>query len=208
MPDYAVYLVTDEPGRYPSGTTLLDHVAAAIDGGVSLVQFRGPAAPKVELYGQARRMRDLTRSRGVPLIINDHVDLALAVDADGAHVGQRDLPVEAARRVLGPGRLLGLSITSLPEYSAAACGLLDYLGVGPVFPTESKSDAAPATGIDLLRVIAERSPIPIVAIGGITIERAREVFAAGAAGVAVISALSQAADPAAAARALRAACTR
>ncbi|MBE2212706.1 MAG: thiamine phosphate synthase [Opitutaceae bacterium] len=187
---------------------MLDHVAAALDGGVSVVQHRDSTPGKRRLYETARALRELTRARGVPLIINDHLDLALAVEADGAHVGQGDLPVAAARRVLGPGRLLGLSVTNELEFNAAELALVDYLGVGPIYPTGSKADAAPAAGLPFLTVIAARSPRPVVAIGGITVERARDIFAAGAAGVAVIAALSQASDPAAAARALRAACGR
>jgi len=201
--DFTLTLVTDAPEHYR--ISLLDHVAAAIDGGVSVVQFRDTSPAKGRLYATARALRDLTRSRGVPLVVNDHLDLALAVDADGAHVGQSDLPVEAARRVLGRGKILGLSVTNLAEFLAADLALVDYLGVGPIYPTGSKTDAAPATGLPLLAGIAARSSRPVVAIGGITLERAREVFAAGAAGVAVIAALSQASDPAEAARSLRAA---
>jgi thiamine-phosphate pyrophosphorylase len=206
MVDYTVYLVTDAPEHYRRG--LLDEVAAAIEGGVSIVQYRDISPAKRGLYETARALRALTRARGVPLLINDHLDLALAVEADGAHVGQSDLPVEAARRVLGPGKLLGLSVTSLAEFEAADLACLDYLGVGPIFPTGSKADAAPATGLPLLAEIAARSTRPVVAIGGITIERAPAVFASGAAGVAVIAALSQTNDPTAAARALRAAAGR
>ncbi len=201
--DYTLTLVTDVPGRYR--TSLLDHVAAALEGGVSIVQFRDTSPAKGRLYATAHALRDLTRACGVPLLINDHIDLALAVDADGAHVGQSDLPVDVARRLLGRGKILGLSVTNLAEFLAADLDVVDYLGVGPIFPTGSKADAAPATGLPLLAEIAARSTRPVVAIGGITLERARDVFAAGVAGVAVIAALSQATDPAEAARRLRAA---
>lgn len=199
--DLTVYLVTDAPERYPG--PILDHVAAAIEGGAAVVQYRDTRTAKGDLYRLAVALRALTRTRGVPLLINDHLDLALAVQAEGAHVGQGDIPVAAARRVLGPSRILGLSVTNLAELEAADLAQVDYLGVGPVFPTGSKTDAAPAMGLPVLATIAARSPKPVVAIGGITVARAREVRAAGAAGVAVISALAQAPDPAAAARALR-----
>ncbi len=203
MIDYTVYAVTDAPGHYRTG--LLEGVAAALEGGASVVQYRATAAGKVELYSMARALRDLTRARAVPLIINNHLDLALAVEADGAHVGQKDLAVDAARRVLGRDNLLGVSVSTLAECESVDFALVDYLGAGPVFPTGSKDDAAPAMGLETLQAIARRSPRPVVAIGGITVERAPAVFAAGASGVAVIAALSQATDPAAAARALRSA---
>uniref|UniRef100_UPI0005BBFD57 thiamine phosphate synthase n=1 Tax=Geminisphaera colitermitum TaxID=1148786 RepID=UPI0005BBFD57 len=144
--------------------------------------------------------------------INDHIDLALAVDADGAHVGQNDLPVNIARRLLGPRKLLGLSITHpsqlpLPP-SPAAAAIVDYLGIGPVYPTGSKADAAPALGLPLFaRMTTDAAPLPVIAIGGITLANTPALFAAGAAGIAVVSALSATPDPTAAARALRAAAT-
>ena len=201
--DYTLYLVTDAPERYPQ--PMLESVAAAIAGGATLVQYRDTASDKRLLYERARALRELTRARGVPLIVNNDLELALAVDAEGAHVGQQDLPTEAARHVLGRGRILGLSVANRGEFAAADESHIDYFGVGPVFATGSKADAAPATGLDRLTEIAARSTRPVVAIGGITVDRAARVFACGVAGIAVIAALSQAADPAAAARALLAA---
>lgn len=203
MVDYTVYAVTDAPERYV--TSLLESVEAAIDGGASVVQYRATMPAKGLLYPTARALRDLTRARSVALIINDHLDLALAIDADGAHVGQGDLPVEAARRVLGCDKLLGLSVRTLAECEAADFTRVDYLGAGPVFPTGSKEDAAPAMGLSVLRTIVACSPKPVVAIGGITVERAPAVFATGVAGIAVIAALSQASNPGAVAQAFRAA---
>lgn len=199
--DYTLYLVTDAPERYAG--SLLESVAAAIDGGVTVVQFRDTSRERRTLYERARALRELTRARHVPLIVNDHLDLALAVDAEGAHVGQHDLPPEAARRVLGRGRILGLSLTNRADFAAADESLVDYFGAGPVFPTGSKADAAPAMGLGVLAEIAARSSRPVVAIGGIDADRAGEVFTAGVAGIAVVAALSQAPDPAAAARRLR-----
>ncbi len=208
--DYTLYLVTDAVARYqPEGNraALLRSVEAAVGGGATIVQYRAAEGAKLERYETALALRDLLRSRTVPLIINDHIDLALAVDADGAHVGQSDLPVSVARKLLGPDKILGLSIThaaqlGAPEITSAA---VDYLGIGPVFPTISKDDAAPALGLDALaRMTARARPLPVVAIGGITLENAAAIFAAGAAGIAVVSALSAAANPAAAARAFRA----
>lgn len=202
-PDYGVYLVTDDAARYPRG--LPAGVAEAVAGGASVVQYRATTGTRRELYETALLLREQLRASGVPLIINDHLDLALAVDAEGLHIGQNDLPVAVARRLLGPEKLLGLSITAPDQLADVDFEAVDYLGVGPVFATSTKSDAAPALGLDALAAIAARSPLPVVAIGGISSERAGAVFAAGAAGVAVVSALSLARNPREAARELRAA---
>lgn len=198
--DYSLYLVTDAPERYR--TSLLANVEAAVAGGVTVVQYRATTGTKQSLYQTALALRDLLHARGVPLIINDHVDLALAVDAEGVHIGQNDLPVEVVRRLIGPDKLLGLSITAAAQLATVPPGLTNYLGVGPVYPTGSKADAAPALGLDALAEIVTRTPLPVVAIGGIGLPQAGAVFRAGAAGIAVVSALSFADEPAAAARAL------
>lgn len=200
-PDYTVYLVTDAAPAYSHG--LLANVEAAVAGGATVVQYRATSGTKRELYETACALRELLRPRGVPLIINDHLDLALAVEADGLHVGQNDLPIEVARRLLGKQRILGLSITAPEQLGEFDPALVDYVGIGPVYPTSSKSDAAPALGLETLAQLVRRSPVPVVAIGGISLERAPAVFAKGVAGVAVVSAISFAADPAGAARALR-----
>lgn len=204
--DYRLYLVTDRPAAYRHG--LLAGVEAALAGGVTLVQYRATTGTRREHYDTALALRVMLRARGLPLIINDAVDLALAVDAEGVHVGQADLPVGVARRLIGTGRMLGLSISALRQFESFDPALVDYVGAGPVYPTGSKADAAPPLGLDELRRLVARSPRPVVAIGGITADRAPEVFATGAAGVAVVAALSQAQDPAAAARALLAAASR
>jgi thiamine-phosphate pyrophosphorylase len=202
-PDYTLYLVTDQAARYAHG--LLASVEAAVSGGASIVQYRATHGTKRELYDTALALHELLQSRGVPLIINDHLDLALAVDAEGVHLGQQDLPIKVARRLIGRMRLLGLSITAIDQLDGFDPADVDYLGVGPVFATASKSDAAPALGLKILTEITVRSSLPVVAIGGISLARAPGVFAAGVAGVAVVSALSESPDPAATARAFRAA---
>ncbi|MFT3784131.1 MAG: thiamine phosphate synthase [Nibricoccus sp.] len=201
--DYTVYLVTDAPERYTNG--LLTGVEQALAGGVSMVQYRATAGTRRHLYATACALRDLLRPRGVPLIINDQVDLAMAVDAEGVHVGQNDLPVSVARRLLGPGKLIGLSITAPDQLSSVPAGAVDYLGLGPVFPTISKDDAAPALGLELLDQMTKNCHLPTVAIGGINLENAPKVFAAGVDGVAVVSAFSLSSDPASVARSLRSA---
>jgi len=199
--DYTLYLVTDAPEHYPGG--LLAGVAAAVAGGASIVQYRATTGTRRQLYETARALHDLLRPRGVPLIINDQVDLALAIDAEGAHVGQNDLPVEAVRRIIGSKKVLGLSITAAAQLNAIPAKTVDYLGIGPVFPTISKDDAAPALGLEQLARLTASTQMPIVAIGGISLENAASVFAAGVAGLAVVSALSLAIDPSAVARSLR-----
>jgi len=198
--DYTLYLVTDAPERYPHG--LLAGVEAAVAGGASIVQYRATTGTRCHLYETALALRDLLRPRQVPLIINDQVDLALAIDADGVHVGQNDLPVAIVRRLIGPDKLLGLSITAPGQLYTLPPKTVDYLGIGPVFPTISKDDAAPALGLDQLALLTARTALPVVAIGGIGLENASAVFATGVAGLAVVSVLSRAADPAAIARAL------
>jgi thiamine-phosphate pyrophosphorylase len=139
----------------------------------------------------------------VPLIINDQADLALAIDADGVHVGQNDLPAAVVRRMIGSKKLLGLSITGTDQFKTIPPKTVDYLGIGPVFPTISKDDAAPALGLEQLARLTACTTLPVVAIGGIGLENAASVFAAGVSGLAVVSALSLATDPAAVARSLR-----
>mgnify|MGYP000737147488 FL=1 len=177
--------------------------AAAIAGGATAIQLRAKDLPTVRQVAVARALADLARRHAVLFIVNDRLDVALAVEADGVHLGWEDLPPADARRLLGPERVLGVSAGNLEEARAALAAGADYLGVGPIFPTRTKADAGEAIGLEGLRAIRALSPVPIVAIGGITAENAAAVIAAGADGVAVISAVLLAPDPTAAARRLR-----
>ena len=177
--------------------------AAAIAGGATAIQLRAKDLPTVRQVAVARALADLARRHAVLFIVNDRLDVALAVEADGVHLGWEDLPPADARRLLGPERVLGVSAGNLEEARAALAAGADYLGVGPIFPTRTKADAGEAIGLAGLRAIRALSPVPIVAIGGITAENAAAVIAAGADGVAVISAVLLAPDPTAAARRLR-----
>ncbi|HET6333149.1 MAG TPA: thiamine phosphate synthase, partial [Polyangiales bacterium] len=143
--DLATYLITDRELCGPRGVTAV--VQAAIAGGVSIVQLRDPEAKTGRLVDEARALLRLLRPAGIPLIVNDRVDVALAADADGVHVGQLDMPVADARKLLGPNRILGLSISSLAELERAQLEGVDYLGVGPIFATQTKPDAAPPIGL-------------------------------------------------------------
>jgi thiamine-phosphate pyrophosphorylase len=194
-----LYLVTDRRLSGPRGVEAM--VAAAVRGGVTSVQLRDDDTPTPDLVVLARRLEALLGPSGVPMIVNNRLDVALEVDADGVHVGQADTPVDEVRAQLGSAAILGLSITDPAQLAAVDPGGVDYLGVGPVFATGTKPDAAPAMGLDGLRACRRAAGgLPIVAIGGINATNAAEVVAAGADGVAVVSALCAADDPAAVAR--------
>lgn len=198
--DLRVYVITDRTFR---GRSHEDVARAALVGGATVLQLRDKQASGRELVGWARQLRALTRRARVTFLVNDRVDVALAADADGAHVGDEDLPVADARRLLGPGRVVGASAGTVEEALRAQQEGADYLGVGPVFPTATKADAGTAIGLEGLRRIASAVRIPVVGIGGITADNAAEVIRAGAAGVAVISAVAGADDMVQAARRLR-----
>jgi thiamine-phosphate pyrophosphorylase len=174
-------------------------VAGAIRGGATMVQLREKTWTTRDLVEAGRRLLAITRPTDVPLIINDRVDVALAIDADGVHVGQDDLPVPEARRLLGPDKIVGTSAGTVEEARQAEVDGADYIGVGSIFATSSKADAGDAIGPEALRRIREAVHIPIVAIGGITAANAAAAIAAGAHGVAVIAAVVGADDIAAAA---------
>jgi thiamine-phosphate pyrophosphorylase len=183
-----------------------DHVAiaeAALAGGADMIQLRDKTGSLRDLLPQARVIQSLCRSRGAVFIVNDRVDLALAADADGAHVGQEDLPAASARRLLGPRRLLGVSTHRLAQAEAAQRAGADYIGFGPMFATGTKDTGYAPRSLNALRGIRQVVALPILAIGGITLENVAEVIAAGATAPAVISAVVRAADITAAAAAFR-----
>jgi thiamine-phosphate pyrophosphorylase len=179
--------------------TLDEVVAAAVAGGARWVQYREKGLTRRARYEAAARLRELTRRLGAALIVNDELDLAVAVDADGLHLGQEDLPLEIARAHIGPGRFIGVSTHTLEEARAAADGGADYIAVGPIFDSPTTA-GRPAVGCEALRRARAAVGCPIVAIGGVTPANAPEAVRAGADGVAVISALCGADDPAAVAR--------
>jgi thiamine-phosphate pyrophosphorylase len=204
-----VYFVTQ--ATLSAGRSTVDVVRAAIRGGVDVVQLRekgATARDRYDLGGELRALTDGARAgdggAGVPLIVNDRVDIATAIGADGVHLGDEDLPVPAAREVLGPDATIGRSVSTVAGARAAVEGGADYLGVGAVFRTDSKDvdDDEAEIGLGVVREVAAAVDVPIVGIGGITAGNAADVVAAGADGVAVVSAIAGADDPAAAARAL------
>lgn len=193
-------LVTDRP--MAQGRSLVEVVAAAVAGGVTSVQLREKTADTRRFVELARDLDALLRPLGVPLWINDRIDVALAAGIDHVHVGQSDMTPADVRRLMGPTAVIGLSITRPEELVAEDLARVDCLGVGPVFATATKSDAAPALGLDGLAAIRRAGGLPVVAIGGIGPAEVAAVRATGVEGVAVVSAIMAAADPRAAARAL------
>ena len=190
--DLSVYLITDRTLCGARG--VLDTVREAIAGGVSIVQLRDPEAKTRALVEEARALVALLRPAKIPFIVNDRVDVALAADADGVHIGLKDMVVADARRLIGRSRILGLSITSEADLDKADLDGVDYLGVGPIYASATKPDAAPPIAIGGLRAVAERTSLPIVAIGGLHAGNAEEAIDAGAQGIAVVSAICAAPD--------------
>lgn len=201
--DYSVYLVTDRD--ILGDRDLLTAVEQALKGGVTMLQLREKTASSRDFYQLAVRMKELAAAYRVPLIINDRLDIALAADADGLHVGQEDLPVAVARRILGPGKILGYSVSTITEAICGERNGADYLGAGPVYTTGSKADAGSPIGVVGLRQIKEGVTIPVVGIGGIGVANILDVKEAGADGASVISAIMGSRDPRRAASALIAA---
>ena len=197
--DLNLYLVTDAPERCRYG--LLETVRRAVAGGVSIVQYRRDMEDHAAVLAEVLPLRDFLRGAGVPLIINNDVELAVEIGADGIHIGQSDMPVAEARALIGPEMILGLTVANDAEMDAVDATLVDYVGCGPVFPTISKDDAPADLGVAKWAELAARCPVPICAIGGLDVERSRAVRATGHCdGIAVVSAICAAEDPEQAAR--------
>ncbi|MDD8024873.1 MAG: thiamine phosphate synthase [Acidobacteriota bacterium] len=196
-----LYLVTDRD--LAGGRGLENVVAAAARGGVTAVQLREKRLETAAFIQAAVRLKSLLIPFGIPLLINDRVDIALAAGADGVHLGQSDASPEEARRRLGPDAVIGLSVETMAQARAAAGRDIDYLGVSPVFATPTKPEAGPGWGLEGLRALRVSIALPLVAIGGISAANAAAVLEAGADGLAVVSAIMAAADPEGAARGLR-----
>ncbi|GAB4557800.1 MAG: thiamine phosphate synthase [Anaerolineae bacterium] len=185
------------------GRSCAELAEAIIEGGATVLQLRAKAATTREMIDLGRAVLQVTRRAGIPLIINDRVDVALAIGADGVHVGPDDMPAPLARQLLGSERILGVSAGTVEEAKQAEADGATYLGVGDVYGTRSKPDAGVPIGIEGLRQIAQAVRIPVVGIGGITADNAAAVLEAGAHGIAVISAVMGAIDPLVATRNLR-----
>ncbi|MEE4310831.1 MAG: thiamine phosphate synthase [candidate division KSB1 bacterium] len=191
--NWHIYLITDE--LLSHGRSHAEVARLAIEGGADVIQLRDKTASSRKLYDDATAIRQLTRDAGVTFIMNDRLDIALACDADGLHVGQKDIPATIARSLLPAGKILGVSAESVFEALAAEKDGADYLGVGPVFDARgTKPDASAPTGLHLLSDIRSRTNLPVIAIGGINHENTAHVIQAGAHGIAVISAIVSAED--------------
>ena len=199
--DYTLYLVTD--ANLSRGRSHREVVEAAILGGVTVVQYREKSASTRRMIYEALELRDLCRRYGVPFIVDDRVDVALAVEADGVHVGQDDMPASLARRLIGHDKVLGVSAENVEQALAAQADGADYIGASPIFATPTKPDAPQPMGVAGLLQMARACPLPIVAIGGLNATNAGSMIRAGAAGVAVVSAIVGAEDVQAAASELR-----
>jgi len=191
--DFRVYLITDR--RQAPGGDILQAVAGSLEGGIRAVQLREKDLTGKELFRLAERMRDLTASYGARLLVNDRVDVVLAVGADGVHLGVSSMPASVARRVLGEGALVGCSTHNARELSEAATQGADFATFGPVYSTPSKAAYGPPVGLPALAEACRRTAIPVFALGGVSAKNAGEVLGAGAFGIALISYVLAAADP-------------
>ena len=187
-----LYIILD-PSVSPA-RPLVEVLTSAADAGTSLFQYRNKTASMKEAYVEALTLRQAAAKAGVLFIVNDRCDLAVAVDADGVHLGQGDLPLDLARKVMGPDKLIGISTHNPDQVREATTWKPDYLGFGPIFKPGSKQDHDPVVGLEGLRAMRLLTSLPVFAIGGIQIDQAGEVMRAGANGVAVISAILKAPD--------------
>jgi len=199
--DYTLYLVTDRD--LSLGRSHVEVVAAAVKGGVSCVQLREKNLDSRDFVDEARKLKQLLDHHALPLIINDRVDVALASGADGVHLGQKDMLVADARRLLGDSAIIGVSAESVEDAIRAEEEGADYIGISPVYATATKTDTATPLGLSGIATIRKRIRLPLVGIGGIHAANVADVVAAGADGIAVISAIVAAPSPEKAARLLR-----
>jgi len=200
--DLLLYLCTDQ--GYLGARSFAEIIEEAIAGGVTMLQIREKNACTREFFETACVARNITKARRIPLVINDRLDVALAVEADGLHIGQSDLPLQAARKIAGGKLFIGVSAGTVEDALAAEKDGADYLGAGAVFPTGSKDDAGDDIGLEGLARICAAVHIPVVGIGGISLANAADVMKTGAAGIAVISAILAQKDIKAASATLRA----
>ncbi len=198
---YDLYVITDE--GLSRGLGHAEIARRAIAGGADVIQLRDKRLGGRGLLGPALEIREMTKKAGVLFIVNDRLDVALACGADGVHLGQEDLPARLVRPLCPPGFILGVSAGTLEEALKAEEDGADYVGLGPICPTGSKSDAGPACGFDVIRDVKKRLSIPVIAIGGIGPGNVNDIIASGADGVAVISAVVSQDDVAGAAKRMR-----
>lgn len=184
MLNFRLYVITGE--QFHPNRPLLEVMREALEGGADFIQLRDKTSTKREILEKARMLRELTKRYNVPFIVNDHVDIALAVDADGVHLGQDDLPLKEARKMIGD-KIIGISTHSIEQARKAEEEGADYIGVGPIFPTQTKEDVVEPVTLSYLREVVKEISIPFVPIGGIKLHNVDEVLDAGARSVCVVS---------------------
>ena len=199
--DYSLYLVTDR--TLSLGRSNLEVIQAAVQGGVTLVQLREKEATTKKFYQEGLKIRAYLQPGNIPLIINDRIDIALALDADGVHLGQEDMPIDVARKILGPEKIIGASVFTPEEAKIAEALGADYLGLSPIFITQTKPELIQHLGTEGIPLLKEAVQIPVVGIGSINLGNAYEAVKAGLDGVAVVSAICSQEDPRAAAEAIK-----
>jgi len=199
MVDFNLYLITDRKSL-PPGRNLKTVVRLALEGGLPAVQLREKDLPAAQLLPLALELRELTRAFGAKLLVNDRIDVALAAEADGVHLGGHSLPPDRARKILGPGKLIGVSTHDSDEILAAAEAGADFVTFGPVFATPSKAAYGPPLGLDRLAEACRTAPLPVFALGGVTPDRLADLRSAGCTRLACIGAILLAGDPGAAVR--------
>ncbi|WLR60514.1 thiamine phosphate synthase [Guptibacillus hwajinpoensis] len=192
MKDFKLYVITGE--EFHPDRDLVEVMEQAIQGGADIIQLRDKTNSKKVVLEKALRLKELTQKYEVPFIVNDHIDIALAVDADGIHLGQDDLPLEVARKIVGTKKIIGISTHRIEEAREAEQRGADYIGAGTVFPTNSKSDVVDPVTTDYLKEVAAEISIPFVAIGGIKLHNVTDVLHSGASRVCVISEVVGSAD--------------
>jgi thiamine-phosphate pyrophosphorylase len=185
--DYSLYLVTDR--KLSLGRSLIDVIRPAVEGGVTVVQLREKEVASREFYREAVKIKEFLDARGIPLIINDRLDIALAIDAAGVHLGQEDLPVDVARKILGPDKVIGASVFTPEEAILAEAAGADYLGLSPIFVTSTKPELTNQIGIEGIGPIRRATRLPLVGIGSMNETNTCSVIRAGLDGVAVVSAI-------------------
>lgn len=200
MIDMSIYLVTDDRMLWDACQTA---VQQAVNGGVTVVQLRDKISPRAELKRRAMDLLSVLSASKIPLIINDDVELACEIGASGVHIGKNDISVQDARRILGPGAIIGLSLDSPAQFDPSLCRHCDYVSASPVFATTTKLDAAPPWGITALAQLRHQTDFPIVAIGGLNDKNIAQVAGLGIDGAAFVSAILSAADPKRAAMSLK-----
>ena len=190
--DLSLYLVTDKKNK--TDEKFLEIIEEAIKGGTTVVQIREKEGETLDFYNLALKVKEITSKYNVPLIVNDRIDVALAIKSEGVHIGQTDMPADVARSLIGDEMILGVSASTVKEARKAEKDGADYIGTGAVFPTATKDDAPSITKDDLKEVTGSIN-IPTVAIGGITLENASELAGTGIAGISVVSAIMNSTDP-------------